>query len=51
MRKEAVRELLRKAKTDWQIIEKLLREDKLVELEYERNKYYMRKLNRCDNKK
>jgi wyosine [tRNA(Phe)-imidazoG37] synthetase (radical SAM superfamily) len=51
MRKEAVRELLREAKTDWQIVEKLLREEKLVELEYEGNKYYVRKLNRSDNKK
>ena len=44
MRKEAVRELLRGAKTDWQIIDKLLAADKLVELEYEGNRYYMRKL-------
>jgi wyosine [tRNA(Phe)-imidazoG37] synthetase (radical SAM superfamily) len=44
MRKEAVKELLREAKTDWQIIEKLLAADKLVELEYEGNRYYMRKL-------
>jgi wyosine [tRNA(Phe)-imidazoG37] synthetase (radical SAM superfamily) len=51
MRKEAVRELLREAKTDWQIVEKLLREEKLVELEYEGNKYYVRKLDRSDNKK
>jgi wyosine [tRNA(Phe)-imidazoG37] synthetase (radical SAM superfamily) len=50
MRKEAVRELLREAKTDWQIIKKLLREDRLVELEYEGNRYYMRKLqSRRDN--
>jgi wyosine [tRNA(Phe)-imidazoG37] synthetase (radical SAM superfamily) len=50
MRKEAVRELLKEAKTDWQIIKKLLREDRLVELEYEGNRYYMRKLqSRRDN--
>jgi wyosine [tRNA(Phe)-imidazoG37] synthetase (radical SAM superfamily) len=44
MRKEAVKEFLRKAHADWQIIEKLLAADKLVELEYEGNRYYMRKL-------
>ena len=44
MRDEAVKEFLRKAHADWQIIEKLLATDKLVELEYEGNRYYMRKL-------
>jgi wyosine [tRNA(Phe)-imidazoG37] synthetase (radical SAM superfamily) len=44
MRKEAVEELLEKAHANWGIIEILLEENKLVELEYEKNKYYMRKL-------
>jgi len=44
MREEAVRKLLRKADVDWQVVEKLLCENKLAELEYEGNKYYMRKL-------
>jgi wyosine [tRNA(Phe)-imidazoG37] synthetase (radical SAM superfamily) len=44
MRYEAVIEFLRKANTSWQIIEELLRQGKLVELEFEGNKYYMRKL-------
>lgn len=44
MREEAVREFLKKAENDWAIIEKLLHEGKLVELEYEGNTYYMRKL-------
>jgi len=44
MRKEAVKEFLKKANTDWHVIEKLLKEDKLIELEYEGNKYYMRRL-------
>ena len=44
MRKDAVKEFLTKANADWHFIEKLLREGKLVELEYERNRYYMRKL-------
>jgi len=46
MRKEAVKEFLRKADVDWNVIEKLLHESKLVELEYEGNKYYMRRLPR-----
>jgi len=44
MRREAVKEFLKKADADWSIIEKLLQEGKLVELEYEGNIYYMRKL-------
>ena len=44
MRSEAVKAFLEKAKADWKIIEKLLHEDKLVELEYEGNKYYIRRL-------
>ena len=44
MRDEAVKEFLRKANAGWQIIEKLLAADKLVELEYEGNRYYIRKL-------
>jgi wyosine [tRNA(Phe)-imidazoG37] synthetase (radical SAM superfamily) len=44
MREEAVEKLLEKADADWQVVEKLLGENKLVELEYEGNTYYMRKL-------
>jgi len=44
MRKEAVKEFLKKANANWRVIEKLLKEDKLIELEYEGNKYYMRRL-------
>lgn len=44
MRKEAVKEFLKKANMDWGAIEKLLGENKLVELEYEENKYYIRRL-------
>ena len=46
MRKEAVMEFLKKANADWRVIEKFLSEDKLVELEYGENKYYMRRLPR-----
>jgi wyosine [tRNA(Phe)-imidazoG37] synthetase (radical SAM superfamily) len=44
MRKEAVKEFLKKTNVSWSIIEKLLLEDKLVELEYAGKIYYMRKL-------
>ena len=44
MRKEAVEEFLKKACANWRVIEKLLEENKLIELESEGNKYYMRKL-------
>ncbi len=44
MRKEAVEEFLKKANTDWRVIERLLEEDKLIALEYEGYKYYMRRL-------
>lgn len=44
MREEAVNELLKKAKSDWKIIIKLIAENKLVETEYGNKKFYMRKL-------
>jgi len=52
MRKDAVKEFLMKANADWRLIEELLREGKLVELAYEGNRYYMRKLpSRREDKK
>jgi len=51
MRREAVKEFLKKTNTSWSIIEKLLLEGKLVELGYEGKVYYMRKLpSRNENK-
>ncbi|MDH7562297.1 MAG: radical SAM protein [Caldisericota bacterium] len=44
MRQEAVSEFLRKADSGWPLIERLLGENKIVELEYQGNKYYMRRL-------
>ena len=44
MREEAVKEFLKKANADWQIIDRLLQEGKLREIEYEGNTYYTRKL-------
>lgn len=44
MREEGVRELLKKAEADWSTVEKLISEGNLIELEYEKHRYYMRKL-------
>jgi len=44
MREEAVRRLLKKADARWDVIDKLLEKGKLVEMEYEGYKYYMRKI-------
>ncbi|NIQ04650.1 MAG: radical SAM protein, partial [Candidatus Korarchaeota archaeon] len=44
MRKEAVAKLLKKTKADWRVVERLLEEEKLIELGYEGNIYYMRSL-------
>jgi len=44
IRKDGVIELLKKAGKDWSIVEKLLHEDKLMEVEYNDKKFYVRKL-------
>jgi len=44
MRQEQVLELLRQANSDWSLIERLLRESKIMELTYQGNKFYMRRL-------
>jgi len=44
MREEGVKELLKKADADWSVVKKLLDDGKIIELEYENYKYYMRKL-------
>lgn len=44
MREEAVKEFLSKARSDWSIIERLIKENKLIELRYQGKKFYMRKL-------
>ena len=44
MREEAVIELLKKADTDWGVVEKLISDDSLLEVEYQRKKFYMRRL-------
>jgi len=44
MRKDSVNNFLSKSKADWAVIEKLKKENKLLELEYKGNKFYIRKL-------
>lgn len=44
MRKKAVKKLLEKNNANWQVVEKLLGENKLVELKYKGNTYYVRRL-------
>jgi len=44
MREDAVEDFLKKANADWSVVEKLLREGKIIELEYEGRKFYMRRL-------
>jgi len=43
MREDAVNALLKKAKTNWIIVDRLIEESKLVELKYKDKKFYMRK--------
>jgi hypothetical protein len=40
-----LKHFLKRAKSDWSIILKLIKEDKLVETEFEGRKFYIRKLN------
>jgi len=44
MRESSVIELLEKAESDWKSVEKLIVEGKLIELNFDGNKFYMRKL-------
>ena len=44
MRKDAVKKLVEEAGAKWDSVEKLLQANKLIELEYESEVYYMRKL-------
>jgi len=44
MREEAVIELLKKADTGWGVVEKLISNDSLLEVEYQRKKFYIRRL-------
>lgn len=44
IRKEVVASLLKRVGADWQIVEKLLQEGKLIKLKYGGNEYYRSKL-------
>lgn len=46
MRKDAVEEFLNKANSNWSIIKDLMSQKKIVELQYEGKKFYMRNLRR-----
>jgi len=46
MRQDGVKNFLLKAKSNWEVIEELLKEKKLVEIEYSGNKFYMRKISK-----
>ena len=50
MREDAVMEFLRKADADWDIIEKLVKDSRLVELEYEGRRFYLRELSHQSNR-
>jgi wyosine [tRNA(Phe)-imidazoG37] synthetase (radical SAM superfamily) len=43
MREEALRDFLKRAKSDWSAINRLIAQGKLVESEYEGHKFYIRK--------
>ena len=43
MRKDAVKEYLAKANADWEVVEKLIREEKLIEVAYKESKFYTRR--------
>ena len=44
MREEAVSEFLAKARTDWGVVDKLIGEGKMIEIDYEKDRFYMRRL-------
>jgi wyosine [tRNA(Phe)-imidazoG37] synthetase (radical SAM superfamily) len=51
MRLEAVKEFLQAAGADWQVITRLLRENKIKRIEFEGNTYYMRRFSGKKKKK
>ena len=44
MREEAMRDFLKRAKSDWSVIDRLIKQGHLVESEYKGHKFYIRKL-------
>jgi wyosine [tRNA(Phe)-imidazoG37] synthetase (radical SAM superfamily) len=49
MREDALKKFLKKANTSWNIIHRLITEDKIIETEYKRKKFYMRKIHLKNN--
>ena len=49
MREEALKDFLKRAKSDWSIIEGLIERGKLVESEYKEHKFYIRKFKKSRN--
>ncbi len=43
IQKDGVLELLKKADKDWSVVDNLLHDDKLMEVEYQNRKFYVRK--------
>lgn len=43
MREDAVEELLEKAGADWDVVERLIREGRMIRVQYEDHRYYLRK--------
>lgn len=46
MRESAVRSLLEKAQTEWQVVDQLVAEGKLVETEYQGERFYLRRFSK-----
>ncbi|MBD3155172.1 MAG: radical SAM protein [Candidatus Aenigmarchaeota archaeon] len=44
MREDGVKKLLSKANSDWEIIDRLIEDKKILELDYKNRKFYMRKI-------
>jgi len=44
MREDAVREFLKRGKTKWSVVQKMIEQDELKETEYDGKKFYMRKI-------
>ncbi|KUK99375.1 MAG: Fe-S oxidoreductase, putative [Parcubacteria bacterium 32_520] len=49
MREEALRDFLKRAKSDWSIVQEMIEQGKLVESEYEGYKFYIRKIKKSEN--
>lgn len=49
MRKDSVEKFLKKANANWDIVVKLINEDKLKEVKYKNKEFYMRKLDIHDS--